>query len=1191
MYLRKLAISGFKSFADKTEVEFDRGVTGIVGPNGCGKSNVSDALRWVLGEQNPRRLRGQVMQDMIFNGTISRSSAGFAEVSLVFDNADGQLPVSYREVLITRRLYRSGESEYYINKTKCRLKDITDLFLDSGIGTNSYSLMEQGKVDMIVNAKPIDRRVLVEEAAGVSRYLHRKNEALRKLDRTENDLTRLNDILSELQRQKRSLERQARQANLARKYRKELVQVEYILHVRSGKELQASLEDYSNRLNGLNARIQAIEGNLKEIKGRKHALGERLNEQSEVSRKQRDVYTSTAGRLENMENQLKNLNERASEYLQLRTRLLEECEMDGKRCEEEKQRIVRAEEQTKGLEEEIEQLDQTVQELSHELEAVSKEFSMIEGEEASRRKNFMNLEKEITERKNQQRVWERDRDFYTNRLQQVEEERSHVEKELSEHKEKKDELTQVTEELEEQRIEQRERFEELNQKLQELSQAEKDLRAALQQCERQWQQVHSRWESLCELQAKLAGFDEGVRYLLRESKEEHPGLVCTLAERIQVQPGYEKAIESALAHKLQSIVTEKDEDVVQSIQHLREQKKGRVAFLPKSTGESNGFVWPETMTFYKKAQEVVECEAAMTRLIGSMLGKVVIVDGLDQALQLRSQLPAGAKVVTREGDLVESDGTVTGGYSNDSQILSRATEISQLEEKKEELSQQREELERRTQEIHDTIQETSSERDSSRQLLMELDNRYKVNKEELERIAQRTQRLEQSHQAFVTEEKSIQDNLQKGVQEAQERVQRIEKMTQQRDELEAELETWANQIQEVRERRRAMQEQLSDKKMLLLEKKKDRERWAADIETIGRHLKELERGIVEKRELAKQQEERNAESMQAIEEVKESMVRLREERDDLWKEVCSLEETTQGLRSELKKVEEEENTVTQQYEDLRKEREALEQEKMKQQVEEEYWRKKLDESFAELENKEELQRDERSDEEIQEKIEFYRRRISQLGVVNELAIEEFEEVKLRCDFLEAQQKDLEKSRTDLVSTTKELHSTTVDLFLETFQQVKENFNKTFRRMFSGGRGELVLLEGDPMEAGIEIEVQPPGKKLQSISLLSGGEKALVAIAMLFAIYEIKPCPFCFLDEIDAPLDDRNIGRFTQMLRSFLDRSQFIMITHSKKTMEICDALYGVTMAEEGVSSIYSMKFKKSNVASVEDGEEQKEVAV
>lgn len=300
----------------------------------------------------------------------------------------------------------------------------------------------------------------------------------------------------------------------------------------------------------------------------------------------------------------------------------------------------------------------------------------------------------------------------------------------------------------------------------------------------------------------------------------------------------------------------------------------------------------------------------------------------------------------------------------------------------------------------------------------------------------------------------------------------------------------------------------------------------------------------------------------------------------MWKEVCSLEETTQGLRSELRKVEEEESGIAEQYEKVRKEQSTMDQERMRLQVEDEYWRKKLDDSYSLLEDKAECEKDQRSDEELNEKVEFYRRRLSQLGVVNELAIEEFEEVKERCDFLETQQKDLEKSRSDLVSTAKELHGTTVDLFLETFQQVRENFHRTFRRMFNGGKAELILLEGDPMESGIEIEVQPPGKKLQSLSLLSGGEKALVAIALLFAIYEIKPCPFCFLDEIDAPLDDRNIGRFTTMLRSFLDRSQFIMITHNKKTMEICDALYGVTMAHEGISSLYSMQFKESNVKSM-----------
>ncbi len=1180
MYLKKLSVAGFKSFADKLEVEFDRGVTGIVGPNGCGKSNISDAIRWVLGEQNPRRLRGQSMTDMIFNGTATRPAHGLSEVSLLFDNADSQLSVSYREVLITRRLYRSGESEYLLNKTKCRLKDITDLFLDSGIGTNSYSLMEQGRVDTIVNAKPAERREILEEAAGVSRFLHRRNEALRKLDRTDNDLVRIHDILSELQRQRRSLERQARQAELARKYRLELMQVEYVLHIRSGKHLIASLDEHANRLKGLNVRIETQEGRLKEIRSRKSALNERLQEQDAINRKQRDTYAASNARLEQMERHQQTLSERACEYAQMRIRLLGECEADTKRVGEENQRVADAKQHIETLTRESTSLQETIDTMTAEVEKVSHRFTEIESEGERRRKTFIDLEKVIAEIRNQQRVWDRDREFFTVRLEKAQAEREEIEKELKTLRTQQEELTRQDRDLDIQIGERRSNLEETAKKLDELKQAESETHDALSTCEREWQQARSRLESLNELQAKLAGYDEGVRFLLR-GDDPHPAeLVCTLAEKIRVENGCEIAMEAALANKLQAIVAENETAVIQAVRRLRDEKKGRAAFFNNnvSVNNSESSTLHESLISLKRAGSAVHCDDSLKPLVDRLLDCVLFADGLEQAIALWPHLPPGGRLVTKDGDVVDSDGCVTGGYSAGSQILSRATEIEKLDEQVQKLNTERLRLDERIQEIYTDTEVRTAEHDTLRQSLMELENRKRITKDELERTVKRLPRLEESSTALQTECDGLNKKLREGAEKAEERKQQLILREEERNRLEQELNAWSEQVQQVRNQRREMEERLSEHRLILLEKKKDVERWQADIETITRHLQELERGITEKKELAEQQDQRRIGTEKAIEETKTAVTHSRQERDDVWKEVCATEEITQGLRSELRTVENEENTVIEQYERLRTEREGAEQERMKLQVEEEYWRCKLDESFSELDNKEACERDERDDEALNDKAEFYRRRLNQLGMVNELAIEEYEEVRDRCEFLEDQYKDLQKSRADLIATAKELHGTTIDLFLETFKKVKENFNRTFRKMFNGGRAELILQDGDPMEAGIEIEVQPPGKKLQSISLLSGGEKALVATVLLFAIYEIKPCPFCFLDEIDAPLDETNIGRFTTMLRSFLDRSQFIMITHSKKTMEICDSLYGVTMAEEGVSTFYSMQFEKGRTA-------------
>ncbi len=1182
MYLRKLSVVGFKSFANSIEIDFDQGVTGVVGPNGCGKSNVSDAIRWVLGEQSPRRLRGGIMQDMIFNGTASRGAAGLAEVSLLFDNSDGLLPVSYQEVEITRRLHRSGESEYLINNTKCRLKDVTDLFLDSGIGTNSYSLMEQGRVDMIVNAKPTQRRELLEEAAGVSRFLHRRQEALRKLDRTDQDLTRINDIFSELQRQRRSLERQASQANLARKYRLELQRVEYAMHIRGGKVLFASMEEKTNRLKGLIARLETLEGQLSEVRQRKRNLSQRMQEQDELNRKQRDAYATSSARLEQMEHNLKTMGDRLSEYTQLRTRLLGECKEDSKRSEEEQQRIVNTKKQIEQIHEESAILRNKLEELNEELNKINRDFAEFESEGEQQRKTFLNLEHEITGVKNQQRVWDRDREFYISRLNQRKKELGEIENEFTTLAKRKDELQQEGLELEETLAETRLRQEDISQKLNELSQSETNVKKELQTAERQWQQANSRLESLQQLQANLAGFDEGVRFLLRGQNDKPNDLVCTLAERIQVEAGFEKAIETALAGKLQAVVARNDGAVLEAVRRLRDGKKGRVSFFPKSEEQftADTQAKPEQLALLQSAGAVVNCESDIKPILDRLLNQVYLINTLDEALPLRKFLPTGASMVTRDGDVVDFNGCITGGNNAGSQILSRTTEILKLESEVRELKEVRSQFEIKINEVRQSLVEITKERDVLRQTRMDIENRCRLAKDELQRSDKRLQNLEQSCKSIKAECDSLTQELDKGAQDAEERALILEGLEEKRTTLEATLNAWTEQMKLVREKRKTLADRVADHRMILLEKDKDRERWLGDVETLSRHLRELERGIDEKRRLAEQQEEKRVETAKALEETKDSIIKVREERDLVWKEVRSGEETTQGIRSEINKIEGEETSLMNNFEKLRYEREAADQERLKLEVEEEYWRKKLDESYATLEDKEECERDQRNDEELNEKIEFYRRRISQLGIVNELAIEEYEEVKQRCDFLEAQQKDLLKSKSNLLSTSKELHGATIEKFLETFNKVKDNFNRTFRRMFNGGRAELVLLDGDPMEAGIEIEVQPPGKKLQTISLLSGGEKALVAIALLFAIYDIKASPFCFLDEIDAPLDDTNIGRFTSMLRSFLDRSQFIMITHSKKTMSICDSLYGVTMAEEGISSIYSMKFKKGNLTTL-----------
>ncbi len=1183
MHLQKLKISGFKSFVDPVEVIFDRGVTSIVGPNGCGKSNVSDAIRWVLGEQNPRRLRGNVMGDMIFNGTSNRAAAGMAEVTIVFENADNYLPISYREVEITRRLHRDGESEYLINQTKCRLKDITDIFLDSGIGTNCYSILEQGRVDMIVNAKPQERREIIEEAAGVSRFLHRKMEALRKLDRTEQDLLRVEDILNELQRRRRSLERQAKQAELAKKYKHELLQCEYILHHRSGKTLLENLENNTSKLKGLQAQVQVIAGELSTVRTRKNELTAKLQEQDEINRTQRESYASANARLEQMESHLQHLSDRETEYGQMKTKLESETEADMTRSQDEQEKIKHAEQQAEALQNEINELQTAIHSLQTGLDEMNRRFQEMEAEGQQKQKRCVQLEQQIRELQDQQRLWERDCEHIQNRLAQLIDENERIMEQISSLREKVAKLTADEETVERQTREQQRHYDEILARLEEKNASEKKWKQDLNECEREWQKAHSRLESLRALQANLEGFEEGVRYLLRGDEKPLSNLLCNVAERIQVLPGYEQAVDAALALKLQAVLAENPQAIQAAIDRLREEKKGRVAFLPLQWNELLADVEiPVEIQNLQNASDLVRCDDSFQPVIRNMLKSTYLVPSLEEGFRLQSVLPPGFRLLTMEGDVIESDGTITGGFSKASQILDRTTEIKRLDEKAQKLHAERTELEQNITAVQEELSGLNRQRDEVRDLLLQKQNDLKAVQHEHKQTQSQLENIETSNQNILKEQEKLQTNLQSGNQTQTQRQEQLSELENNYGELSRDLEEWQSQIAEFRTQRRAKSDEISEKRMYLLEKQKDCERWMGDIEMRKRHLDELEKGIEEKKQTIQQQEERRLEAQSAIAETKQTMERLRGERDQLWQEVQKCEAVNQEMRADIQKVSKDETETAEKHEKLRDELNKTEQDNIRLKVEEEHWNERMSEAYSKLTNQEELERDERTTDELNEKVEFYCRRLEQLGMVNELAIEEYEEVKERCEFLEAQQSDLVKAKEDLLKTAKELHGTTKELFMETFTQVQENFNRMFRKIFNGGKAEIRLMEGDPMEAGIEIEVQPPGKKLQSITLLSGGEKAMVAVSLLFAIYEIKPSPFCFLDEIDAPLDDVNIGRFTTLLQGFLDRSQFIMITHNKRTMSVADAIYGVTMPQEGVSTIYSMKFDDKHKKAVPD---------
>jgi len=1171
MFLQKISLNGFKSFAARVEIEFDPGITAVVGPNGCGKSNISDAVRWVLGEQNPRKLRGSRMGDLIFNGTVTRSPLGLAQATLVFDNSDGFLPVPYSEVSVTRKLFRDGESEYLLNATPCRLKDITDLFMDSGIGTNAYSMMEQGRVDMIVNARPQERREIIEEAAGVSRYLRRQAEALRKLERTENDLVVVNNVISELERQKRSLERQAKQAERAQRYRRELKSAEAVSERRRGRKLQKDTSEVEAQLNTLRERVSKCHDELLAIRTRKSELVRAAQDVEGHTRGCRDEYLQLNNTLEQTGKQIESLRGRIAEHRQLAERFRTEAQNDRERSEQEQNRVELADRQIDEISTELARFEEEVTWAERDAEAVDAGWKRTVAEGELKRKGLTEVQRSLAEHRERSREWERDLRFYQSRLEKLSAQREQTVSDIETHRLRSEELKTTAAEIEQAVSDLTARLEQLDADLHKMQEERDTCAKERHETEAAWQQKNSRLESLIRLQNSLEGFAAGVRFLLRGREGPSEGLLYTVAEKISVEKGFERAIETALAEALEGIVAEDVETIRHAIDRLHSGKKGRVAFLPKDRQRESREEVPEPLRHLRHAPSLVQSDETLHGLVCRLLGRSIVVDTLEEGLQYRDQLPPGWRIVTVSGESLDDRGVIVGGTTGEKSLLSRTNEIDQLERETQELSAHREELENRYTEIRETLAATRQNRDDVRERKMAAEGKLRHAREDLQRTDEQISRAETELTAIEEERAQIDDAVQQGTISEEYRKRVVAELNEKETLCTTEIAEWEGRMEVSEEHRTKVRQEVSDLNMRIFELQKDRERWTEQRDTLKRHLQEMARSIREKEELVGQQQEREQEVRKEIETLERNLGSLKSQRDELWQKIQEGDSQGAAIRAQIDEVEKEEQATTEIVQGIDEQRGEYEQQRVRLSVEIEYWDRRMREMFDGEIPEDLTDEDERSDEEIEELVATLRRRLDRLGTVNELAIEEYEEVRQRHEFLIDQRDDLEKAKSSLLQTTRELHNTAVKKFTDTLEQVRENFNTMFRKIFGGGRAEIRLLEGDPIEAGIEIEVQPPGKKLQSISLLSGGEKSLVGVALMFAIYNIKPSPFCVLDEIDAALDDANVSRFTSMLEMFTNRSQFIIITHNKHTMEIADTIYGVTMEEEGVSSIISMR--------------------
>lgn len=1184
MYLKRLEMQGFKSFAEKIKLDFNCGITAVVGPNGSGKSNIADAIRWVLGEQSVKTLRGSKMEDVIFAGTEHRKPLGFAEVTIVLDNSDSTLPIDYEEVAITRRVYRSGESEYLINKTNCRLKDITELLLDTGIGRDGYSVIGQGRIDEILSTRSEDRRQIFEEASGIMKYKVRKHDAEKKLELTRQNLERINDIIAELESQLEPLREQSEKARRFLDLREELKVLEVNVYLDSMKKFRDRLEVMDKQLKTVQDQINDENNKLDEITRSNKEKTDLLKTMDERLEEAKQLFYEMEGNLERCSSEIKLNQEKIANLMQNIERLdTEKAELREKievlETEEagKKDRLKYLERQLEeysaklaGFEKQMEELLKTLDEEERSIELLKSEIMDKMDIQSDKKLQISNLRSHI------ENMQKRQRSIDTEVYQNV------VEKDRE--KMKKEELTESIRNAEQHIKGHKEKLSGLFREREETDKMLTELRMKQAKINSDIQSKSSRVRTLREMEQKLEGYNRSVREVLQAchaSPQFGRGIHGALAQLIEVDRKYETAIEISLGGALQNIVTQTEEDAKKAIEFLKRNKLGRATFLPISSVEGRGFD-NQTMARIKQcegfcgvASELVSYDSVYTGIIRNLLGKVVVIDNLDNGIKMARKFRYSFRIVTLDGDLLNTGGAMSGGSleNRGTGILTRNREISELDEELKSLRQQETGVSKDIKQLTEDISRIDSD-------ISSIENEIKNN--ELVKIR------DESHLAQTDE------NLEK-------LTARMEMLRQEKEQLEREIKETGNELTKYELELLQIEEEISEAKKTVAEfQEKHKEDQAArdalhtditDYKISVNSIKESIAGVNE--------------SSDRIHTEKENMVmsitKKESEQERFREEIKKLEEQIEGLNARIKKHSEERSGRSFEIDRLTEERKILEEDiydivnkindtnKTILLLQEEYSRTEVRKTRLEAEMEAlqdriwneyeltyssamELKKDVGSLTSAQRRINEIKNMIKELGPINVAAIDDYIKTKDRYEFMTNQRNDMEQAREKLLRVIAEMTSIMKKQFLEQFKLINKNFNDVFRELFNGGRASLTLVdEENVLESGIEIEAQPPGKKLQNMMLLSGGERAFTAIALLFAILRLKPSPFCVLDEIEAALDEANVYRFVEYLKNYSCNTQFIVVTHRKGTMEGSDMLYGVTMQEHGVSKIISMK--------------------
>ncbi|MDZ7658893.1 chromosome segregation protein SMC [Fodinibius sp.] len=1166
MYISELELQGFKSFAYKTNVTFDKGITAIVGPNGCGKSNIVDAMRWVLGEQRPTLLRSSSMSNVIFNGTAKKNALGMAEVYLTFINNKGLLPTEYNEVTIGRRLYRSGESEYLINGTTCRLKDITDLFMDTGMSSDAYSVIELKMVEEILNDNNNDRRRLFEEAAGVTRYKEKRKKTFRKLDETQADLQRVEDILVEVRKKTNSLEKQAEKAQKAKKYKKELEHLDKALNKHEYLKIKEELEPLEERIENADkekkeivAKAEKLEEEAEEAR---KALNEKERQQSEAQRR----VSQLNSKIRDTETSLEITQEKISNEENVIEQYTNDIEQSEKDLEDLREAFKSSKKKLATFDDDLEKAEKNLAESKERYSEIQQQYNKEQEELNQLEQDFSQANQDLNDLQTKRIKIESRLENTEGDLVRIREEIEDLEDEIMNFRGEKKLAQEKLKKAKSKRDEQQEKLQSAREQREELSTKQNTLKDQIRSHQSKLDSVQSEIELLQDIANSNEAFPSSVQFLLENHAEQFNQL-DVVSNLLSTDEKHAVALEAVLADALNYVVVDTLDDARKAATLLKENNKGRATFIPLNQLSDS------YQTVSGSLAKQVETKSKFSALKELLLGNVRIFDSVDEAYS--SLENDGQTGVTYDGEVITNTQFLkSGSKSKNAGIrVGLKDKISKLEDKAGSISSEIQSSEEQLEEVQQQyeaidLNELEQELKEKEQQVRKIENNINSFEHKIEIYQKNIGELENRRESLIDNEDSSKQELDELQPKQKELQQKLKDLHEQQEEKKEAL-------QELDEERSIAQSRYNDAQLKHQDLKNKVENHERDIKRAQEGIKNLKKRLKIRSEKTEEAKERITKYRSTIEQLEDELSTLKEKKQEADKQLEQAEEASGKQRGRINEIEKD-------LKEVRRRKEvnmelvhhlAMSKEKYEMQIENlsdhiwETYDVLMDQIDKELP-------DDTEPDEAKERISWLRQKLNKIGEVNPLAIEEYEEEKERLDFYEEQVGDLHQAAKELQETIDEINKTAVERFNKTFEKIRVNFQKVFHTLFNeDDYCDLIIDEEaeDPLDATIEIKANPKGKRPSTINQLSGGEKTLTAIALLFAIYLVKPSPFCVLDEVDAPLDDANIERFADMVRNFSEETQFIIITHNKKTMSKAEMMYGVTMPETGISRLVGVK--------------------